>query len=501
MPTGRADSIAAGLVELAGELPSGALVNEDLAPTSIRQRTWNLWHIASLWVGMSVCIPTYMLAASMIDAGMSWRQSLIAIILGNAIVLVPMVITAHAGTRYGIPFPVFARAAFGTRGAHLPSLLRSVVACGWFGIQTWIGGQAINALLGIVWPGWLIIGGDWRFMGYGAPEYLSFLCFWMINLYFVWAGTESIKWLETVSAPLLIMLGLWLLLWAASRVGGLGIILREADALERSRQPVPHAQFFLTLFVPWVTAMVGYWATLSLNIPDFTRYARSQRDQMMGQALGLLTTMPLFAFIGVAVTSATVILYGKAIWNPVDLLARLTAESHSPLLGLLAMFAIVVATLTTNIAANIVAPANSLANLAPHRISFRLGGLYAGLLGILIFPWKLLDMYQTWLISYSGLLGAVAGVLICDYVVVRRGVLSLPDLYTETGKYSYTRGVNRRAVIALTGGIVAALTGTLSPRLRFLFDGAWFSATCVSFLLYLVLMRTSSHNRLLKPAT
>ena len=486
-------AVTGGLVELAGDLPPGPLVNPDLAPTSIRQRTWNLWHIASLWVGMSVCIPTYMLAASMINAGMSWRQSLTAIVLGNLIVLVPMVITAHAGTRYGISFPVFSRAAFGARGAHLPSLLRSLVACGWFGIQTWIGGLAINALLGILWPPWQRIGGEWQFMGYGAPAYLSFLFFWGINLYFVWAGTESIKWLETLSAPLLILLGIWLLLWAASRVGGLGTILREADALERSRDALPWSRFALTLFVPWVTAMVGYWATLSLNIPDFTRYAKSQRDQMLGQALGLLTTMPLFAFIGVAVTSATVIMYGQAIWNPVDLLARLTAESHNPLLGLVAMLAIAVATLTTNIAANIVAPANSFANLAPNRISFRLGGLSAGVLGILIFPWKLLDMYQTWLISYSGLLGAVAGVLIADYVVLRHGALSLSDLYTETGIYAYTRGVNWNAVTAVIGGIVVALVGTLDSRLRFLFDGAWFSAAAASFLMYLVLMRIANY--------
>jgi NCS1 family nucleobase:cation symporter-1 len=437
---------------------------------------------------MSVCIPTYMLASSMISAGLSWRQSILAVVLGNLIVLVPMIITAHAGTRYGIPFPVFARAAFGARGAHLPSLLRAVVACGWFGIQTWVGGLAMNAFIGILWPGWQTIGGDLKFMGYGVPEYLSFVLFWFINLYFVWAGTESIKWLETLSAPILILLGMWLLLWAASKVGGIGTLLREADAVESAREPLPTGVFVRTLFIPWLTAMVGYWATLSLNIPDFTRYARSQRDQIIGQALGLMTTMPLFAFVGVAVTSATVILYGQAIWNPVDLLARLTAESGNTLLGLVAMLAIIVATITTNIAANIVAPANSFANLAPHRISFRLGGLCAGIIGILILPWKLIDMYQAWLISYSGLLGAVAGVLICDYVVIRRGVLKLRDLYTETGAYAYTRGVNWRAVAALVGGITVALAGTVDTRLRFLFDGAWFSAAIVSFVLYLVLM-------------
>jgi NCS1 family nucleobase:cation symporter-1 len=483
------------MVGLTADLPPGPLVNPDLAPTGLTSRTWNVWHIASLWVGMSVCIPTYMLASSMIQAGMTWWQSLMAIFLGNAIVLLPLVINAHAGTRYGIPFPVYARASYGTRGAHLPALLRSVVACGWFGIQTWIGGLALNGLLSILWPGWPGMGGAWSFMGFGLSQYVSFLLFWAVNLYFVWAGTESIKWLETASAPFLVAVGLALLWWAAARVGGIGAILRESDALIVARGDRSTHELVFSLFVPWVTAMVGYWATLSLNIPDFTRYAQSQRDQAWGQAIGLLTTMPLFAFIGVAVTSATVILYGEAIWNPVDLIQRLTAERGAAWLGVVAMFVVVVATLSTNIAANVVAPANSFSNLAPERVSFRAGGIIAGVIGILILPWKLLDMYQTWLITYSGLLGAVGGVIVCDYLVIRRGALQLEDLYLEDGVYAYRRGVNAAAVAATTVGVLVALAGTLHARLAFLFNGAWFSAAIASFLVYLALMRRPGRER------
>jgi NCS1 family nucleobase:cation symporter-1 len=464
------------------------LTNADLAPVPAARRTWNLWHIASLWVGMSVCIPTYMLASSMISAGMTWRQSLLAILLGNAIVLLPLVLNAHAGTRYGIPFPVFARAAFGTTGAHVPSLLRSLVACGWFGIQTWIGGLAIHAILSILWNGWADLGGDWRFMNHSLPMYFSFLSFWLVNMYFVRAGTESIKWMETIAAPFLIVVGLMLLVWAARRVGGFGVLLDDS-ALRTAADSLPTSNFVLTLFIPWLTAMVGYWATLSLNIPDFTRYAKSQRDQILGQALGLLTTMPLFAFIGVAVTTATVQLYGEAIWNPIDLLARLTREYDSPALGIAALLVLIIATLSTNIAANIVAPANSISNLAPRRIGFRLGGLIAGLIGIVILPWRLLDMYQAWLISYSGLLGAVAGVLICDYAVVRRFRLDATGLYDPQGPYRYGNGVNSRAIIALGAGIGTALLGRVLPALSFLFSGAWFSATIVSFMVYWALMR------------
>jgi NCS1 family nucleobase:cation symporter-1 len=468
---------------------STRLVNEDLAPIPVDRRTWNLWHIASLWVGMSVCIPTYMLAASMIESGMTWRQSLFAIFLGNAIVLVPLAINGFAGTRYGIPFPVYARASFGLTGAHIPSLARSVVACGWFGIQTWIGGLAINALLGILWPAWSSLGGEWTFMGYGAPYFLGFFIFWLINVYFVWAGTESIKWLETLAAPFLILMGLALLLWAIRATGGLGTILTESDSLAVRSRGLTGVQFMLTLFIPWLTAMVGYWATLSLNIPDFTRYAVSQRDQMLGQAIGLLITMPLFSFIGVAVTSATVILFGEAIWNPVDLVARLVEERGNALLGIVAMGAIVVATLSTNIAANVVSPANSFSNLDPRRISFRVGGLIAATVGILIVPWKLLDLYQTWLISYSGFLGAVGAVIVCDFVFVRRGRLDVDGLYTEGSEYSYGAGVNRAAIAASAIGIGVALLGLSSPSLRFLFDGAWFSATAAAGLAYWWLMR------------
>ncbi len=478
--------LPAGLVELDGPLPDTRYAGADLAPTSVARRTWNTWHLAALWVGMCVCIPTYMLAAALIQAGLDWRWALTAILLGNAIVLVPMVVNAHAGTRYGIPFPVYARAAFGLRGAHVPALLRSAVACGWFGIQTWVGGLAIHEILTIVWPAWAGLGGAGRWMGFGLPHYLAFLMFWVINVYFVWAGTESIKWLETVSAPLLIVAGLALLWWAASAAGGLGTVLREASALRRG---ATGPSFSIGLFLPWVTAMVGFWATLALNIPDFSRYAKSQKDQMAGQALGLLTTMPLFAFIGVAVTSATVRMYGEAIWNPVTLVGRITAETRSPVIGLVSLLVLLVATLTTNIAANIVAPANSIANLSPSRISFRRAGLLAALVGIVILPWKLLDAYQTWLISYSGLLGAVGGVIVCDYLFVRRCELTLPDLYREGGAYWYRDGVNPCAMIALAGGVGTALAGLLHPSLRFLFSGAWFSAAIVSFAAYWALMR------------
>jgi NCS1 family nucleobase:cation symporter-1 len=465
-------------------IPPSRYAGADLLPTPLSARTWNTWHFASLWVGMSVCIPTYMLAAALVQAGLSWPTALAAIFIGNAVTLVPMLINGHAGTRYGIPFPVFLRAAFGPRGAHVPALLRGAVACGWFGIQTWIGGLAIHEMMTLLVPDWATLGGDWQWMGFGLPHFLAFLLFFLMNLYFVWNGTESIKWLETLSAPLLIVAGLALFWWAMVRAGGIGPMFAGATTLGGA-QP-----FSFSLFLPWVTAMVGFWATLALNIPDFTRFAKSQRDQAFGQTLGILTTMPLFAFIGIAVTSATVAIYGEAIWNPVTLVARMTVDLDNPRLGFVVLLVLLIATLTTNIAANIVAPANAIANLSPQRITARVGGLIAATIGVVILPWKLLDAYQTWLITYSGLLGAVGGVIVCDYLVVRRGQLQVGDLYAEGGAYWYDMGVNRRGMIAMGTGALVALLGLLHPSVRFLFNGAWFSAALVAFVLYAVLMRS-----------
>ena len=428
---------------------------------------------------MSVCITTYTLASGLIDTGMSWSQALLTIFLGNTIVLIPMLLNAHAGARYGIPFPVFARASFGVMGANLPALLRALVACGWFGIQTWLGGAAIYQLAKLMWPGIAAmpdVTSSW--LGTSTGEFLAFLVFWALNVWFIIKGTESIKWLESLAAPFLIVVGLALLWWAYRRAGGFGPILSQPSKFHTQGE-------FLKVFFPALTAMIGYWATLSLNIPDFTRYARSQKDQIVGQALGLPTTMTLFAFIGVAVTSASAVIFGEAIWDPVKLLSKI----ESPIAILLSLFALLIATLTTNVAANVVAPANGFANLWPAKINFARGGILTGIVGVAIMPWKLLenaDRYIGWLITYSGLLGPIAGIFIADYWIVRRAKLALPELYRKDGIYGR---VNYRAIGALVAGVTAALVGLVVPALRVLYDYAWFAGFGVAFVVHCALMR------------
>ncbi len=446
------------------------LWNKDLAPTRVEQRTWTTYHMAALWVGLSVCIPTYMLAAGLVEGGMSWWQALLTILLGNLIVLVPMVLIAHPGTRYGIPFPVLARASFGTRGANVPAILRGLVACGWFGIQTWIGGQAIHTMLRIAFPAWERVPG---------AVWISFFAFWLWNMYIVVRGSNSIKRLEAWAAPFLIVASLALLGWAMLRVGGLGPILARPSKFQTTGE-------FLAFFVPSLTAMVGFWATLALNIPDLSRFAKDQKAQIRGQAYGLPTTMTLFSFIGVAVTSASVIIFGQAIWDPVALLSRL---GH-PLVILISLFALLIATLTTNVAANVVGPANDFANLWPSRITFAIGGLLTGVIGIVIMPWRLLSDYGTyifgWLVGYSSFLGPIAGIFIADYWIIRKARLSLADLYTSDGIYGRW---NWKALLSLAAGVTIALIGLIVPSLRVLYDYAWFVGFAVAFALYWALMR------------
>lgn len=455
---------------------TSSLYNRDLAPVEPARRTWGTYNYAALWVSMSVNVLTYMLAAGLIQGGMSWKQAVATVFLGNLIVLAPMLLNSHPGTRYGIPFPVLARASFGVLGANLPAVLRGLVACGWFGIQTWIGGEAINTLLATLWPAW-------KDFPHGVA--FCFFAFWLINLAVVLAGIESIRRLQGLSAPILLGVGLLLLGWAYRSAGGFGPMLAAPSQFASTGE-------FLKFLIPALNGTVGFWATISLNIPDFTRFARDQRQQMLGQALALPATMTVYSFIGIAVTSATVAIYGSAIWDPVQVLSRF----QSPVAVVISLLAILLATLNVNIGANVVSPANDFSNLWPRRISFRTGGVITCILGIAMMPWKLLADHRTfifgWLGGYAAFLGPVAGIMICDYFLLRRCRLSVDDLYRRGGAYEYSRGFHWRAVGALVAGAGLALVGLAVPPLRFLYDYSWFVGFALAFIVYYTLMRTDT---------
>jgi nucleobase:cation symporter-1, NCS1 family len=463
-----------------------SLFNTDLAPIPAERRTWGLYSYLSLWVAMSVCIPTYMLASGLIAGGMNWWEAIGTILLGNLLVLIPMLLNAHAGAKYGIPFPVLVRASFGVKGANIPAVLRAFVACGWFGIQTWIGGQAIYSMLRILWPAAAVPWVAWACFG----------AFWLLNMLVIWRGIETIRILEGVGAPFMLGVGLLLLWWIANKAGGLGPVLSAPSKFHNQSD-------FFHFFVPSLTAMVGFWATVALNIPDFTRYAKSQRAQMIGQAIGLPTAMAIYSFIGVAVTSASVVLFGAAIWDPIELIGRF----HQPLVAFVALIAILIATLNTNVAANVVSPSNDFSNLNPRLISFRTGGMITGVVGVMMMPWKLLSTYSSyifgWLVGYSALLGPIAGVMIADYFILRKRVLHVDDLYRRAGEYEYRNGFNPRALVSLGVGIVMALLGLAIQPLRWLYDYAWFIGFAVSGIVYISLAEngdTIACPRLISPS-
>ena len=486
------------------ETRDSSLYSKDLAPIPPDKRTWNTWNYAALWISMSLCIPTYMLASSLIEGGMNWWQAVLTIFLGNTVVLIPMILNGHAGAKYGIPFPVFVRASFGTSGANIPAMLRAIVACGWFGIQTWIGGFALYQLARLWIPALETLPEIFpASFSLSTGPAITFILFWLLNMYVVYLGVDSIRKLLVFKALFLPVAALALLFWAITAGNGLGPILEQPSKFSNTSD-------FYKFFFPALTGMVGFWATLSLNIPDFTRYAVSQKAQIRGQIIGLPPSMTLFAFIGVIVTSATTIIYGTTIWDPLVLAGKF----ESKLLVSMAMIAVVISTLATNIAANIVSPANDFANLAPSKINFRLGGYITGIIGILIFPWKLVadpsGYIFTWLVGYSSLLGPVGGIMIVDYYFIRNQQLDTKELFNPSGIYSFKNGFNPAAIIALILGILPNVPGFLTTLkviplesvpawISQLYNYAWFVGFFVSGMVYMVLMNRMSLNPTASP--
>lgn len=575
------DLLKTEIVVLDEDVSSSELYSDELAPVPESGRTWNTWHLASIWVGMAVCIPTYLMASYMIRAGLSWFEALIIISFANIIITIPMILNGHAGVKYGIPFPVLGRVSFGTKGIHLASILRAIVACGWFGVQTWIGGLAIYAIF------IALTGGD-AAAGFSIGKFTSFIVFWFINIYFVWKGTESIKWLEQFSAPILLLIGVFLIGWGVTKADGFAIVLDQSKQLQHPTAQLEESagQLYLTLdpltdktgssfkadeyqliassdheltdqnwlpiesnlrtnisdfataqevhngdkalsvvfrklngstptvssnvalaladdgdtavvekiwvYVLWLTAMVGFWATMSLSIADITRFAKTQTSQVAGQFIGLPGTMILYSFVGIFVTCAAIINFDSILigedapWDPVTLLSMF----DSPVVVIVSQIFMLIATLSTNIAANVIAPANAFSNLFPKKINFRTGGVITGLIGIVICPWLWLDDISSLLIFISGLLGPVLGIMLADYFAVRKKHIHLTELYKEKGLYSYNgSGFNSSAMIAFAAGTGLALIGYWVEALSFFYSLSWFTGFILSFALYYFLMK------------
>ncbi|KAK3226668.1 hypothetical protein Dsin_006530 [Dipteronia sinensis] len=476
--------------QLDGFEPDPALTNDDLKPTTASQRTFSWWEMARRWIGLVVGVPAYYLAGSLVDLGMAWWQGIATVVIANVILLVPLILTGHPGTKYGISFPVLARSSFGIRGAHIPTLLGAFVGCGWYGIETWIGGEAIFLLL----PKFIkqsSLSQSLPWLGTSPLEFACFIAFWFAQLTIVWKGIKGIRDLEKYSAPILIILTSSFLIWAYVKAGGFGHMLSISSRLSSSE--------FWSLFFPSLTANISFWATFALIIPDFTRYAKSQTDQILGQA-GLPIFMGAFTFVGLAITSSTQVIFGHVISSPIQLLGQIGGVTTT----ILAIIGISLATVTTNIAANVVAPANALVNLSPSKFTFRRGAILTALLGIAFQPWRLLQSSEsfvyTWLVGYSALLGPIGGIILADYYLIRRAELSINDLYSLSpcGAYYYSGGYNLAAIAALITGILPVIPGllqkvglisTVPETLVVIYNNAWFFSFFSAGFLYWVLSR------------
>lgn len=467
-----------GIVTLTREgeelIQDSPLYNEGLRPTTRDEHHWSAYNYASLWIGMSICLPTYAMAAGLISLGMNWWQAILTIILGNCIVLIPILLNSHAGTKFGIPYPVFARLWFGSKGAHIPAVARGLIGSGWFGINCWFGGAAIDTLL-MSMTGWADVPGH---------LWISFFGFWALNVWVAYRGPETIRKMEFWAAPVLIIMSLALLIWALTKAGGWGPMLSAPSSFTSTAD-------FLKVFFPALTGAIAFWATMALNIPDFCRYAKSQKAQIVGQSSSLPTTMGFFSFIGVAVASATVVIYGEAIWDPAAVLAK-----FSPLAIFLGTIGIVLATLTTNVAANIVAPAKAVENLAPRHLSYQAGAIIAGLVSLLMQPWYILENFGNyiflWLGTYGALLGPIDGIAIADYWMVRKRRIHLIELYKTNGMYSYKSGFNSRAIWAMAIGIAIPFVCKYVPGLGFVWDNAWTIGLLISLSIYTLIMRSDA---------
>lgn len=473
-----------GLFELADahreNIENNSLYSEDLKPVSIEERTWSKKHIASLWAGMSICIPTYTLSSGLITSGMSWQQAILTIFLGNLIVLLPMILIAAAGTKYGIPYPVFCRASFGTRGAHLPLLLRAGVACGWFGINCWIGGEFMYMAFAGFFPALAL---------YPQAKFIIFLLFLAANLAIAYRGHEAVKMLEVYCVPILIAIGVAIAAWAIYVAGSLSALLDAGEKFAPLRASATKS--FGELFLPSLNAMISYWAPLALNISDFTRFARSQKDQALGQLIGLPPAMAFFSMVGVFGTLGSMIAFNEMIWNPVYTVVAF----KMPWLSLLGGILVFIAIITTNIAANVVGPSNIFSNLSPQNIPYRYGVLITGFIGLIIMPWKLYaeptGYIFNWLGTYGSFLGPLTGLYIADYYIIKKRYLSIYDLYSDDSKlYGYSGGVNYVAYLAyavsVTPFVMDLVFGSFGGAVV---NNSWFIGLALSLAVYTSLMR------------
>jgi NCS1 family nucleobase:cation symporter-1 len=452
------------------------LDSPDLRPIPPEARTWQWRSLASVWAGIVFCVPSYLLSCGMLEHGMGWWQAVLVVLAGNLVLWIPMVMIGHAGTRYGIAYPVLLRASFGTLGARLPVLLRTAVAVGWFGVQTSVGGFAIYHLLNLMLGG-LLEGSALPLVGVSFWQLNCFLGFWLLQVWFLrrW-GMDGVHKLAWYGAPALLAAGLLLVLWAWVQADGFASILSSTSRFADGQSM--HGQA-MDVFPPLLAQMVALWMLLAINIPDYTRYVRDQGQQLLGQFVGLPLGIAFFSLVGVTVPFATVDIFNAeeiaaatgaaaaagaaaavGISDPLEVIGLMGGFAR--VLGLLAL---VLAAFTTNLFAHLVPASTGLVALRPQQLDFSKAATVAACAALLLLPWRIVEWSGgtvfIWLAGLGAMLSPVVGILIADYFLLRRRQLDVAALYQHPGPYSYFRGWSLTALFALLVGNLLAVPGFL----------------------------------------
>ncbi|WP_342514415.1 NCS1 family nucleobase:cation symporter [Sporosarcina sp. FSL K6-1522] len=455
-------------------------LSKDLMPTSPKERKWKIGNYFSLWMGNVHNVPAYVTIGGFFALGLSVGQVFWSIVIASIILAGVMVLSGHAGAKYGIPFSMLLRTSYGTKGAMLPGIIRGCIAAVmWFGFQTYAGSLAFTILIGKLWPAYLHLGGDWNLFGLSLPGLISFIAFWLFNILFVFGGMKILGKFIKLLSPLVYVVFGGMAIWAIQLAGGITPILEHTSKGVEGNTTL--------VFIASISAILATWAAPIVSASDFTREARSQKDQSIGQIAGLITTYLLFAVAAIAVIVGSEIAFGTPIWNVLDVVDRF---DNNFAIGI-SVLTICMTTLAVNITGNIIPAGYQLSALFPKHLTFRTGALLAAIVGFLIMPWKLMEDATSifmFLGIIGGLLSPVLGVMLTHYFIVAKRILNLEELYAINGKYNYKNGVHVPAVVATLGGGIVSIIGQFVPILKPLYDISFFSGFVVASLIYIALV-------------
>lgn len=453
--------------------------SDDVLPSKQSDRSWNIGNYFTVWMGSVHNIPNYIAIGGLFAIGLSVHKVFMAIMCAAVIIATVLVLNGHAGSKYGLPFAMLLRSSFGNKGAVIPGVIRGVIAAiMWFGFQTYAGSQALSILIAKIWPSYITLGGDWDFFGLTLPALISFLLFWLFNVVLIYGGMNFLGKFTNILSPFVYIVFGGMAIWAINLAGGIGPILNyTADGVDGNK---------VIVFLGAVVAVIAAWAAPMVNVSDFTRLARTHKEQVIGQTVGLIVTYLLFAVASISIIAGSEIAFGTPIWNVLDVVARFDSGFA---IGV-SVLTLCLTTLSVNVTGNIVPAGYQLASFFPKKLSFRAGATVAAVIGIMIMPWKLMEnptSIFTFLNIVGGLLAPITGVMLAHYFIISKTKIDINELYSQNGKYNYQKGFNINAIVTLIIAGVLCLIGSFVPFFAPLYEISWFVGIGSAIIIYTLL--------------